>query len=707
LLSASTDLGTIMLAAAETELDEVTVQSTRPLFEQKIDRTIINVQDRVTNLGSSVLGVLGRSPAVRVNRGINQISMMGKEGVIVMVDNKQVRMESADLIRFLENLNTDLVESIELITAPPSSYDAQGGAGIININTLRGEGALGGQLSANLAYGKRPKYGTNLSLNGSGKKLSYFLNAGASVAKDFEVVEIETGLEFPGESYASRLDVERNPVTTLYTVETGLQWKLSDQTRIGLGLSLLQSDWKMNAVAHTQSRTSQQDMKSQTDSYEENLLSQAIFNLNVTHSFSDKTRVDADYDYISFHRDNPTVYRVDAEDEGTESSFLSSAETPLDIQVGKIDLHHSVSEDFSLEMGLKSTFSKFNNQVRVANQDGTGGWINDLAFTDSYILDEEIHVAYVSSSWQLGKKTRILAGLRYEQYQLILESGESGRINDRRMNNLFPNIHGSYALDEDHELSLSFVSRIQRPNFSMLAPYFYFFDQHTLFTGNPALVPSLSHQIQASFQGRKLGAIFQLTKESQPIFDGQPEIDAENQLLVVRPLQGAESRSGTLVLSYPLEIAKGWNSQFDFRGTVQTQYPLVNSEPVKYASSNFEVSTTQTFRLLDWLDTELVAAYFSPYRSGVMYRKERVMVDLGFSRTFSSGIGLSFNVNDVFDTGSQWPMYADIPGNQLSYDWLFDGEGPVFRLNISIPIGRGTDRQVGKRSGSGEEQRRL
>jgi hypothetical protein len=189
-LSANTDLGTIMLAAAETELDEVTVQSTRPLFEQKIDRTIINVQDRVTSLGSSVLGVLGRSPAVRVNRGINQISMMGKEGVIVMVDNKRVRMESADLIRFLENLNTDLVESIELITAPPSSYDAQGGAGIININTLRGEGGLGGQLSANLAYGKRPKYGTNLSLNGSGKKLSYFLNAGASVAKDFEVVEI-------------------------------------------------------------------------------------------------------------------------------------------------------------------------------------------------------------------------------------------------------------------------------------------------------------------------------------------------------------------------------------------------------------------------------------------------------------------------------------------------------------------------------------
>ncbi|MCE7053866.1 TonB-dependent receptor family protein [Algoriphagus sp. AGSA1] len=708
--SGNKDFENILLTLSSTELDEVTVNSYRPLFEQRIDRTVIHVQDRVTNLGSSVLGVLGRSPAVRVNRGINQISMMGKEGVIVMVDNKQLRMESADLIRYLENLNTDLVESIELITAPPASYDAQGGAGIININTLRGEGKIGGQFSGNFAYGKRPKYGINLSLNGTGKKLTYYFNGAYSLARDLELVEIESELNFGNSPIISRLDVERKPATAMYTAESGLEWKISPQTGVGIGLSLLQSNWKMDATALTKSREEEEITSSQTDSYEENLLSQAILNLNLSHSFSDKTRVEIDYDYIRFERDNPTVYQVKEtvnQDDEQNSSFLSRAKTPLDIQVGKIDVHNDYAENLSFDLGLKGTHSTFNNQVRVAGKNPEGVWVDIPGFTDSYQLDESLYAVYLSSNWQITDKFRMIAGLRYENYELILESSDQGKVNDRKMNNLFPNLHGSFSFDENNELSLSFVNRIQRPSFSMLAPYFYFFDEHTLFTGNPELVPSLTHQIQLAYQGSKLSTTLQLTKESQPVFDGQPDMDFENKLLVVRPLQGIESQSGTLLISYPVEITTGWTSQYDIRGTIQTQYPIVNSLPVKYASANFEVSTTQIFHVSDWFDAELNAAYFSDYRSGIMYMKERFMLDLGIRKTFSSGIGISFNVNDVLNTGSQWPMTADFPTNDLVYDWLFDAEGTVFRFNLSVPLGSRSVRKLGSRSGSGDEQRRL
>jgi len=49
-------------------LEGVTVISRKPLVEQKIDRTIVNVDAAVTNVGATALEVLEKSPGVQVDR---------------------------------------------------------------------------------------------------------------------------------------------------------------------------------------------------------------------------------------------------------------------------------------------------------------------------------------------------------------------------------------------------------------------------------------------------------------------------------------------------------------------------------------------------------------------------------------------------------------------------------------------------------------
>jgi hypothetical protein len=57
------------------ELDEVIVEAEKPMFEQKIDRTVINVQSNISRAGGSALDVLQHSPGVVVDEMNNSVSL--------------------------------------------------------------------------------------------------------------------------------------------------------------------------------------------------------------------------------------------------------------------------------------------------------------------------------------------------------------------------------------------------------------------------------------------------------------------------------------------------------------------------------------------------------------------------------------------------------------------------------------------------------
>ena len=132
----SKDFSSIELVAAANKLQEVTVAAKKPLIEQKIDRTVVNVDASPTNVGSSALEVLEKSPGISVDKDGN-ISLKGKDGVMVLVDGRQTHLSGADLANMLRNMNANQMDQIEIMTNPPAKYDAAGNAGIINIKTKK------------------------------------------------------------------------------------------------------------------------------------------------------------------------------------------------------------------------------------------------------------------------------------------------------------------------------------------------------------------------------------------------------------------------------------------------------------------------------------------------------------------------------------------------------------------------------------------
>ena len=115
------DIGTLPLNQSISELNTVTVTGRKPLYQQLIDRTVINVENSITSSGSTALEVLMRSPGIMVDPYNNTISMNGKNGVVVMINGKPNYMPVSAVVQMLSSMPSSNIEKIELITTPPSN----------------------------------------------------------------------------------------------------------------------------------------------------------------------------------------------------------------------------------------------------------------------------------------------------------------------------------------------------------------------------------------------------------------------------------------------------------------------------------------------------------------------------------------------------------------------------------------------------------
>lgn len=149
------ELPAIRVTEEQQQLDEVTVTADRLLFELEQGKMIVNVANSITAAGLSILEILDRSPGVSVDRQNNSLSVLGKNGVVILMNGQRFRMPVEAAYQMLAGLIASDIEKIELITVPPARYDADGDAGFINIVMKMNNGTIGtnGSLTTGQGYG--------------------------------------------------------------------------------------------------------------------------------------------------------------------------------------------------------------------------------------------------------------------------------------------------------------------------------------------------------------------------------------------------------------------------------------------------------------------------------------------------------------------------------------------------------------------------
>ncbi|MBK5270080.1 MAG: outer membrane beta-barrel protein, partial [Bacteroidia bacterium] len=119
------DLGNIKIDVEEKTLENVTVTSEKAGLQLGIDRKVFNVDKNIVSAGGTAVDVMRNVPSLNVDIDGN-VSLRNNTPQI-FVDGRPTTME-------LDQIPSDAIESVEIITNPSAKFDASGGtAGILNI----------------------------------------------------------------------------------------------------------------------------------------------------------------------------------------------------------------------------------------------------------------------------------------------------------------------------------------------------------------------------------------------------------------------------------------------------------------------------------------------------------------------------------------------------------------------------------------------
>ncbi|MEM7572407.1 MAG: TonB-dependent receptor [Bacteroidota bacterium] len=700
LTEATYKLPAILLPASGLDLNTVEVRAEKPLIVRRLDRTIVNLENRPAVAGRSVLELMEQLPGVVVNRTNNTISMLGKDGVNLLINNRQQYLTGDALFNYLQGINTDNVSSIELITTPPAEFDAQGNAGFINLvlKSSPGDGFQGGY-SLFAAYGNGRQGGGNFNFNYRKERLNLFGSyayAHDGQGQTFTFVS-RTG---SGDNLVETTNPSiRSPYINNHNARLGLDYELGVGTTAGLLVSGYNNNWNMDATSNILIEPALGiDTLIANTVFEENNWRNWQLNANLTQQLGTEGQLEVNYDYLWFRNENPIDYFYGYSDSAGQPFFdfdlLSQKITPFSIHVLRLDYRTQLDSKWSLETGVKGAFSAFENQVRVERDEISLTEFNSLAN-----LQENVWAAYGQTEYALSEKVQFKAGLRYEYATSDLQTVEEGQVVDRKRGRLFPSVFAQFG-----KVNLSYNRRVNRPAFTDMAPFLIFLDPQSNFGGNPALRPSISDNFQLTYQLGVINISGQYTFENDPIFRFQNRYDPATRRQIIQPDNIESQRTYNLSLGFPIKFTEWWQSRwsaFSIWQEINTNDEAglqTNNNQFTRFNGNFSFSLPKQWTI------ELSGFYQTRNLNGNVAIQATGMLNFGLQKQLPNGARISFNVNDVFDS-FVFSGITDIPELDLFIERSFDFSNRVFRLSYSASFGDSQVRRNRNRQGPEEAGR--
>ena len=709
----SIDLGNFQLKEVSKQLEKVTVTTKRPLFEQRIDRMIVNVRSSITASGSTVLDVLERSPGIVVDRQNNSISMNGKDGVMVMINGKLNRMPLSALVQMLAGMNASNVEKIELITTPPANFDAEGNAGYINLVLISNPNqGFNGSYSLTMGYGRGETPAASINFNYRHNKTNLYGDYSYSLLHTKQLFTNYRKVDYQGDVIENYVENDRNTFQRNHNVRLGLDYEINKKTVMGLLMAAYNNKWHMDAENELNKTVNNVPDSFTTITNDEiNHWKHYMADLNLQHNFKAGQTLSFDINYLWYNDNNPTNYTnryYNAQHVFLSSDLTKSTKlTPINFWVGTADYTTSLNKKWKMQTGIKATISRFTNDVGV-ERFLQNVWVKDQELTGKYHLKENIGAAYASFDGDINTKTSVKIGLRYEYTKSNLGSTVKANIVDRKYGRLFPTFFLNRKLDDNNSMNLSYSRRINRPTFNEMAPFVIFMDPNTFFAGNSAIQPSITNMVKMDYLYKSYVFSVSYNIETETIARFQTEVDVSSNKQYFKAQNLDKTKLLNVSLSLPFTITKWWSMQNNFIGSWKNVKAVYKNEPIEISQLGLVISHAQTFRLPKDYAFELTGFYVSPGLFGISRIKAIGSLDVGLQKKIGKkGGSLRFAVGDLLQT--EWiRVYTDQPEQHFYTRSNFRFAYRTFRLTWSCPFGNKElkDKRA-RRTGAEEESGRV
>jgi outer membrane receptor protein involved in Fe transport len=708
------DLGNIIMSREHEKLEAITIVADKPALKMGIDKKIFDVDKSLTSKGGTAVDVMKNIPSVSVD--VDGNIELRNSAPTIFIDGRPT-------ILTLDQVPSDNIDRIELITNPSAKYDASSTGGIINIilkkNKRNGVNGL-----ASVSAGTPGLFSSNANLNLRQGKLNFFISGNYnnsennSTGKSFRQNKNNGITENYFDQYSKN---QRNRQFT--SVRFGMDYFLDNRNTITLSQGIVRGRFSNNETQSQQYFNSGKTLERYGDRTSDGKFqfdrnnTQLIF----THKFPEygkelNASVNMNYGNV---KDNSgilnTFYQTDGILYGDPNRVRNQGANDNNQITAKIDFENPLGEDKKLEMGLRSyinNYKSYFNSYSVAN-----GVETKLSLSNNYKYTEMVHAAYVTYT---GKFQSIgyQAGLRgeYSKFSgtLIDSAKKFGYEYPTQIKNiwdaLFPSLYLSKKLGETQEVQLNYSRRVLRPDFWQLNPFIDINDPLNIQQGNPELKPEFRNSMEFNYSknfkdnSNFLGVVYyrntqgNITRYSDTISAAQFQ-QLHNAAVDPNAILNTFINSkSTNRIGMELTLQQKFSKNFDVTPSFNFAYRKVNAdvkdlnlsnEGFDWSSkltANYKIETKNPSSLFNKIGFQLSGRYESPRVLPQGRRLEQYSADFAMKKDIlkKDKGSLTFSVNDIFDTQRYGVIYDTETFYQESYRRR---QGRTFRFTFSYKFG--------------------
>ena len=708
--------GTLQLIPAEKNLAGVTVVAKKPFIERKADKTVLNVESSISSTGSTALEVLEKAPGVTVDKDGN-VSLKGKQGVLIMIDGKQTYLSGPELANMLRNMSSNQLEQIEIMTNPSAKYDASGRSGIINIKTKKNK-QKGFNGSATTAYtqGIYSKTSNSLNLNYRNGKINLFSTLSANYRNNYQQLDIYR--RYTNNDKSTKAIFEQvsfsNKHSGNYNAKIGADYYLDKKTTLGVVLSGVTNPFVQNGenTSYLKGANGGVDSIVTALSSEHSKWKNGSVNINFRHQFDSTGReLTADFDFLNYNsnKDQQFINTSYTATWGVKNSDILLGELPSLIKIysGKTDYTHPLKKGAKIEAGLKTSYVETDNTAGYYNLVGTNK-NPDYDKTNRFDYKENINAAYLNFNKEM-KKWSLQTGLRlentnYKGHQLGNPVKPDSSF-DRSYTSLFPTVFVGYNPTEKNQFSFSYGRRINRPDYEDLNPFMFFLDKYTYGAGNPFLRPMYSHVLEMSHTFKQFLTTTVNYSYTKDLFT---EIfEQKDFATIVRQGNYGHMNDASVSVSVQKGVAKWWNTMI-YTEAKYNQFAgrLSTGEDINTHATTFLANVNNQFKFNKGWSAELSGWYRTKGVEGQIAIKALGQMNAGVQKQVIKNKGtVKLSINDILNSRN---AKGDINFQNTEARFRQYGDNRVATISFSYRFGKPIKGvQKRKTGGAGDEQNRV
>jgi hypothetical protein len=705
----------IMNSDSVHQLNQVVVSSKKPLYEIKIDRTVVNVDASPSNVGANVIEVLEKAPGVNVDKDGN-ISLKGKNAVLVMIDGRPSYLSPADLFNYLKSLPATSIDQIELMTNPPAKYDASGNAGVINIKTKKTKiMGFNGTYNSSFGQGVYNRNSNSLNMNYRKNKINIFSNMSYSNWEGFNKLNIirkykdENNIVkavFDQNSYA------KNEQNNNLNLKIGLDYSVSNKTNIGIVLSGFSNpeSSKNNNISLLKNASYNVDSIVNSENNIKNNWENISSNIYLQHKFDSlgkELSIDIDASRFKSNSESVLINKMLNANNILRSSEELFGNFPIDIKIASIktDYTRPLKNKAKFEFGAKSSYVETTNEANFFNIFPTGKTI-DYNKTNSFNYTENINAAYLNYNKEINK-WGIQIGLRAENTNAKgYQKGNAIRTDSsfvRNYTNLFPTSYITYSANEKNQYSINFGRRIDRPSYQDLNPFIFYLDNFTYNKGNPFLQPQISNNFELGYTYNQFitttinYSITDKIFQESMIQDGFATIVQTNNI-------GTKTNYG-ISTNIQYEAKKIFSSNVYFAYTHDNYKGEVAGDKLDLSADMYLISVNNQFKFNKGWSAELSGWYRTKGIEGQLLINPLSQTSMAVQKQVLKNKGtFKLGVRDIFLTN--FPS-GIIRFSKTEASFSNRRDSRIFSLSFTYRFGKSFKAITKKSSGSDDEKSRI